>query len=81
MNQYFYHQYLKEYIGEAIRNSNGTNAGISEHLWEIPAAGRLSRHREEKQRALQDARAAFSEHRHWPREIILKHLGIEIEGN
>jgi len=81
MNQQYYQQYLQEYIADAIRNSNGTNSGIAEHLWEMPVAGKLSRHREEKRRALQDARAAFSEHRHWPREIILKHLGVEFEAD
>jgi hypothetical protein len=39
--------------------------------------GLLVLHKEEKQRALADARHAFDEHRHWPLEIILSHLGVE----
>jgi hypothetical protein len=39
----------------------------------------LVMHREEKQRALADARQAFDEHRHWPLEIVLRHLGVSLE--
>ncbi|HJW91484.1 MAG TPA: hypothetical protein VJ436_12645 [Anaerolineales bacterium] len=75
----FYRRYLNEYIREALQNSNGTNAGISEYLWEKQVGGWLIAHKTEKQRALADARLAFDEHRHWPVEIVLSHLGVEVK--
>lgn len=79
MNFVVYQRYLKEYIEEAIRYSDGSNAGISQYLSEKSPGGRFARNREEKKRALKDAHAAFEEHRHWPRSIVLSHLGVEIE--
>jgi hypothetical protein len=76
-----YQQYLREYIDQAIRESDGSNRGISEYLWSIQVKGFLVSHREEKQRALSDARQAFDDHRHWPREIVLSQLGITISGD
>ena len=73
-----YQQYLQEYVGRAIQNSNGTNASIAEHLDTIHI-GRLAAHRLEKERALADARKAFDEHRHWPLDIVLSHLGVKVE--
>ena len=35
MNHELYRRYLREYIQDAIENSDGTNAGISSYLWEI----------------------------------------------
>ncbi|MFN2159509.1 MAG: hypothetical protein ACK2U3_10100 [Anaerolineales bacterium] len=75
-----YQQYLNQYVQDAIRNSDGTVAGISEQLEGISPPGRFSRHREEKQRAQADARAAFNEHRHWPLDILLSHLGVDEAG-
>jgi hypothetical protein len=72
-----YRQSLEEYVREAIANSNGTTAGISEYLWNKKMAGRLTTSREEKRLALTDARKVFDEHRHWPIPIILSFLGIE----
>ena len=77
MDIQLYRQYLNKYVQEAIRNSDGSISGISEQLDGITPPGRFSRHKEEKQRALADARAAFSEHRHWPLDILLSHLGVE----
>jgi len=77
MDKQLYQQYLNQYVQGAIRESDGTVAGISERLDGIPPPGRFSRHREEKQRALADAMSAFSEHRHWPLDILLSHLGVE----
>jgi len=76
MNYLLYQQYLKQYVQEAIQGSDGTNRGIAEHLWDIQVKKFFVQHRDEKLRALNDARQAFDEHRHWPREIILSHLGI-----
>lgn len=78
MDGTLYRQYLKQYVSEAIQNSSGTNAGIAEYLSGIVIGGWLTRHKEEKRRALLDARVAFDEHRHWPRDIILSHLGLDL---
>ena len=79
MDATLYRKYLETYIREAIQNSSGTNDAIAHYLSEIHVKGLVVQHRAEKTRALADACAAFSEHRHWPRQIILSHLGIEID--
>ena len=79
MNLLRYQEYLKQYVNQAIQESDGSNRGVSEILWTIQVKGFLVRNRVEKQRALDDARKAFDDHRHWPREIILSHLGIAPE--
>jgi hypothetical protein len=79
MNFNIYQEYLQHYVSQAIRESDGTNRGVSENLWNIQVKGVLVRHKEEKLRALEDARKAFDDHRHWPREIVLSHLGIAPE--
>jgi hypothetical protein len=79
MDRVRYQQYLKQYIAEAIQQSDSSTRGIAEHLSTIQVKGLLVMHREEKQRALADARQAFDEHRHWPLEIVLRHLGISLE--
>ena len=71
-----YLHYLEQYVREALENSDGTNAGISDYLWEKQVSGLMVRHRFEKRKALNEARKAFDEHRHWPVEIVLSHLGI-----
>lgn len=77
MNIILYQQYLKQYIMDAIGNSDGSNADIATQLWAKKVSGIFVRHKEEKTRALDDARKAFDEHRHWPLEIVLSHLGLE----
>lgn len=72
-----YRQYLEDFIRDALDNSDGTNSGIAEYLWSKSEAGRFSIHREEKNKALAEARQAFTEHRHWPLSIVISHLGIE----
>ena len=72
-----YRKYLEQYIREAYENSDGTESGISEYLGNIKVGGLFTRNKEEKKRALEDARSAFSEHRHWPIDIIISHLGID----
>ena len=79
MDRERYQQYLKQYIAEAIEQSDGSTRGIAEYLSTILFKGLMVRHREEKQRALADARQAFDDHRHWPLEIVLRHLGIALE--
>ncbi|UCH61245.1 MAG: hypothetical protein JSV61_07115 [Anaerolineales bacterium] len=71
-----YRQYLEQYVREAVDNSDGTNVSISNYLWEKKITGLWVRHRQEKQKALKEARKAFDEHRHWPLEIVLSHLGV-----
>jgi hypothetical protein len=77
MERTLYQQYLQQYVNEAIQNSDGTNYGIASYLDSIQVKGLLVRHKEEKKRALLDAGKAFNEHRHWPLEIVLSHLGVE----
>jgi len=74
-----YRQYLQQYVQEALENSNGTNAGIAENLHAKKISGLLVIHKDEKKRALADACKAFDEHRHWPLDIILSHLGVEVK--
>ena len=77
MDHTLYRRYLKEYVAQARQASDGSVRGIAEELDAIRVGGLLTAHKEEKKRALADARQAFDEHRHWPLEIILSHLGLE----
>jgi hypothetical protein len=77
INRALYQEFMHLYINQAIKESDGTPRGIYERLAEMQVRGLLVRHKEEKRRALKDARLAFDEHRHWPLEIILSHLNIE----
>jgi hypothetical protein len=77
MDHTLYRHYLKEYVTQARQASDGSVRGIAEELGAIRVGGLLTTHKEEKKRALADARRAFDEHRHWPLEIILSHLGLE----
>lgn len=72
-----YQRYLAEFVNEAIQNSDGTTAGIAAYLWEKKVGGFFVTHRQEKNRALDAARRGFDEHRHWPVDIVLSHLGVE----
>ena len=76
MDHTLYQRYLKEYVQRAVQASDGSVYGIAEELGAIHVGGLLVMHKEEKRRALADARRAFDEHRHWPLEIILSHLGV-----
>ena len=75
-----YQRFKQEYVDNAIRESDGSISQIRENLASVQIGRFLVRHKEEKNRALRDARAAFDEHRHWPLEIILSHLGVEAPG-
>lgn len=77
MDHTLYRQYLKEYVAQATQASDGSVRGIAEELGTFRVGGLLTLHKEERKRALADARRAFDEHRHWPLEIILSHLGLE----
>ena len=74
-----YRQYLNEYVQQAINESDGKVSRITELLYEKQVKGLMVAHREERLRALSDAQQAFSEHRHWPLEIIISHLGVEVD--
>jgi len=77
MNIGLYRKYLNLYVREAIENSDGSRSGISEYLGSIKVSGFLTRDKDEKKRAIQDAKNAFDDHRHWPLQIIVSHLGLE----
>lgn len=74
-----YNQYLREYLAQALKGSDMTNRGIAERLGEIQVGRWFVSHKVEKQRALYDLRVAFEEHRHWPLDIVLSHLGFKKE--
>jgi butyrate kinase len=74
-----YRRVLEQYVREAIKNSDGTASGIAQYLDSIKSPGRFASHRLEKQTALREAIKAFGEHRHWPVNIIISHLGVEID--
>jgi hypothetical protein len=73
-----YRQALEKYVTEAMQNSDGTNKSIASYLWNIKLS-RFTLNRYEKQRALEDARHAFDDHRHWPVEVILSQLGLKTQ--
>lgn len=79
MNIERYRHYLQAFVEEAFENSDGTNAGVSSYLWGKTVTGWFVKDKLEKNRALTDARRAFDEHRHWPVQIVLSHLGVELD--
>jgi hypothetical protein len=79
MDFQLYRAYMKQYIRDAIANSDGTNVGIARALDEVKIGRWFVQHKEEKVRALDDARKGFTEHRHWPREMVLSQLGIDLD--
>ena len=79
MDHKLYNQFMHEYLKEAFINGNSKPTDIARYLDEIPLPGRFARNREERTRALFAVRQAFTEHRHWPLDIILSHLGIDPE--
>ena len=72
-----YQFYLQQYVDLALHHSDGTLGGIRDYLESIQIKGFFVRDRDEKLRARYDLIQAFSEHRHWPLEIILSHLGVK----
>ncbi|MCI0476284.1 MAG: hypothetical protein L0Y55_08555 [Anaerolineales bacterium] len=79
MDQKVYRQFLREFLRDASQKSDGSNAGMASYLMQQIQPGRLARHRDEKIRALNDLNRAFSEHRHWPVDMIFTYLGIKPE--
>ncbi len=79
MNIGVYRQLLDQYVREALDNSDGTHAGITEYLNSIKVSGQFVRNKTEKQTALREAINAFEQHRHWPLEIVLSHLGVDVK--
>jgi hypothetical protein len=79
MEKGLFRRYLKEYVKEAVDNSDGTTAGISTYLQEMRVSGLLVRNKAEKTKALEEARRAFDEHRHWPVAIVISHLGLDLK--
>jgi len=79
MDLKLYHQYLNQFVREAVAQSDGSVRSVAELLHERRVSGLFVSHREEKRRALLDAQQAFAEHRHWPLDIILSHLGVALE--
>ncbi|MFZ6030614.1 MAG: hypothetical protein ACOYYS_23140 [Chloroflexota bacterium] len=77
MDHALYEKYRRQYLQEAMVGANRSPAEIYRALVELPRPGRFTFHREEKARALRDLLAAFEDHRHWPLDIILSHLGLE----
>lgn len=77
MDTQLYRKFLNQYVQDGLQNSNGTVQGVYEYLSGQTVRGFLVRNKLERQRALDDARRAFAEHRHWPLEIVLSHLGVE----
>ena len=73
-----YRKALHDYVKEAMENTDGSNQEVAGYLWEKRVSGWFTPNKTEKQRALDDARKAFDDHRHWPVEIILSHLGVEL---
>ncbi len=72
-----YHQFLRDYLQEAIANTNRTTPAVMLYLTEIPAPGRFARNRAERVKAIATLREAFDEHRHWPLDIAISHLGFD----
>jgi hypothetical protein len=77
MDYSLYQKFLKEMLEKAIAESDGSNRGVAEALSMMHVGGLFTQHKDERRRALDDLRRAFDEHRHWPREIILAHLGVK----
>lgn len=71
-----YQKYLQQFVHEAMAHTNGSATDIRDYLREQKVGRWFVRDKEEKTRALDDARRAFEEHRHWPLNIILSHLGV-----
>jgi hypothetical protein len=79
MDHKLYNQYMHEYLKAALENGHSKPVEIAQYLDVIPLPGRFTRNKEERVRALRAVRQAFNEHRHWPLDIILSHLGIDPE--
>jgi hypothetical protein len=79
MDHALYEKFRRQYLKQAIEATNRTPNEIYRALTEMPRPGRFSFNKEEKLRALHDLQQAFEDHRHWPLDIILSHLGIDLD--
>jgi len=79
MDYKLFSKYMHEYLKEAMASGHNNPTEIASYLEEIPLPGRFARNKVERVRALREVRQAFNEHRHWPLDIILSHLGINPE--
>ncbi|HWQ84441.1 MAG TPA: hypothetical protein VN363_07740 [Anaerolineales bacterium] len=77
LNIGIYRQCLQETVQEAIDHTDGSNLQISEYLWSMKVSGWFTRNKLEKKKAIEEARAAFDNHRHWPLAIVISHLGLD----
>ena len=77
LNIGIYRQGLQDIVQEAIAHSYGSNAGIAEYLRSVKVGGWFTRNKTEKRKALEKARKVFEEHRHWPLEIVVSHMGLD----
>ncbi len=73
-----YEKFRRQYLQQALDATNRTPSEIYRALTEIPRPGRFAFDKEEKLRGLHDLQQAFEDRRHWPLDIILSHLGIEL---
>lgn len=71
-----YRKYLEELIHGALEATDGSYTQIVEYLRDQRIPRFFTSHRNEKERALKDALAAFEDHRHWPVDITLSQLGV-----
>lgn len=78
MDGKLYRKYLVEYIRAAVAGSDGSVHGVAVALDAMQIGGWWVLHKEERSRALADARQAFTEYRHWPLEMVINRLGIEL---
>ncbi|HSO27630.1 MAG TPA: hypothetical protein VLS48_06140 [Anaerolineales bacterium] len=72
-----YRRAMQDLIIGALQNTDGSSDQITEYLRSKRVSGLLVRNKNEKRRALEDARLAFEKNSHWPVEIIISHLGVE----
>ena len=72
-----YRQCLQEVVQEAIDHTDGSTRQMSEYLWSLKVGRWFVRNKAEKQKALDEARIGFDNHRHWPLEIVISHLGLD----
>lgn len=77
MNHQLYQKYLHDYLQEALGRVSHNTPAVMVYLSEMEMPGRFARHREERLKAITTLRQAFEEHRHWPLEIVISHLGLD----
>ncbi|NLG72791.1 MAG: hypothetical protein GX495_12225 [Chloroflexi bacterium] len=75
-----YRRFVREYVKQALDNSDGSHQQIVEYLRSQVVKGLFVRHKEERKKALEDVQRAFEEHRHWPVDIVVSsYLGVDLK--